>query len=240
MRDDRRHLGSSSTFAAGAQDRRRRGCRGGVWATLVVALAAFVSTLAVVLLSNSPPVVIRANAPLSDFVGLNEFVGSERLCQGDEVLPRGTTAIRMSLEALIGPPVSLTASVDARVLTRGQHGAGWSSGSVTVPVAPLRRTYSRVTICATIAEPREPIELDGVASSRARAVHASNHQTAAGRMMVEYLRPGRVSWWSRVQSVARGMGLGRAGGGAWIAILAAAMMVAVTAIASSLLIKELT
>jgi hypothetical protein len=211
---------------------------GSVRIALVLALALVAVALGVVL-SGSPPTVTRA-APLADFTKLSGAGGPVRLCQGGEVLPRGSSAVRISLEALIGPPVALTASSGGHVLATGRRGAGWSTGSVTIPVRPLARSYSNVTVCAQLGQPRkQPVNVDGIPTPPAQATHASTGQSAGGRMIVEYLRPGDTSWWSLVRSVARRMGLGHAFDGAWVALLAAAMMAALAALMSWVLVREL-
>jgi hypothetical protein len=210
---------------------------GSVRIALVLALALVAIALGVVL-SGSPPILTRA-APLADFTKLSGAGGPVRLCQGGEVLPRGTSAVRISLEALIGPPVALTASSGGHVLAAGRRGAGWSTGSVTIPVRPLAGSYSNVTVCAQLGQPRkQPVNVDGIPTSPAQAAHAGT-QSAGGRMIVEYLRPSDTSWWSLVRSVARRMGLGHAIHGAWVALLVAAMMGVLAGLMSWVLVREL-
>jgi hypothetical protein len=205
---------------------------------LIVALGLLAVALAAVL-SGSPPSVTRSPLPLAELAELGNVSGPTRLCQSGEVLPAGTTAVRLSLETLIGPPVALTASAGGRVLTSGRRAAGWSSGSVTIPVAPLARAHARVTICARVSRPREQLNVDGVAGPPGTAVHEAHGNALEGRMFVEYLRPGTSSWLSRARSVARRMGLGHALDGGWIAILAAALMATVAALLSWLVVREL-
>jgi len=96
-----------------------------------------------------------------------------------------------------------------------------------------------VTICAQIAQPRKPVGVDGVKTGPKLAARDAAHQPVAGRMIIEYLRPGDRSWWSLAQSVARRMGLGHAGAGTWIALLATAAMATLAAVMSWLLLREL-
>jgi hypothetical protein len=60
-----------------------------------------------------------------------------------------------------------------------------------------------------------------------------------GRLGIEYLAPSHGSWWSRLLSVARHFGLGRAYSGTWIALLVAALMAAVVVLAVRLSLREL-
>lgn len=60
-----------------------------------------------------------------------------------------------------------------------------------------------------------------------------------GRVVAEYLRPSRSSWWSLAPSVARRMGLGHAPSGTWSALLVLALMAAVVLVCSRVILREL-
>ncbi len=229
---------------AGESSSRRR-----IWRDPRVALAAGLTLTALgiclVLLSNAPPIVIRSNAPRTDSTSFGASDLAERICQPDEVLPGGTTAIRVWVEAVIGPPVSVEVLSGARLLTQGSRGWGWTAGSVTLPVRRQPRTVSYLTVCVNIAPPREPVGLQGVPSApalaatvrqgplpRATPVQAPTYRRGPlpGRLVIEYLRPGDRSWWSLARSVARRMELGHAGSGRWIPVLAIVLLAAVLAV----------
>ena len=55
----------------------------------------------------------------------------------------------------------------------------------------------------------------------------------------EYLRPGSSSWWSLASSVAHRMGLGRSPAGTWIVFFLIAIMIAVAALASLMVLREM-
>jgi hypothetical protein len=207
----------------------------------------------VVVLSSSPPAVTRSGAPVIDAFNFGRTSNSSRICQAGEVLPRGATAVRVWLEAVIGPRVEVEALSGGRVIARGTRGPGWTSGSVTVPVAPVPRVASDVTICVNVAHASEPIGLQGVRTaarvaasdrqgplSRGKAHGATYRQgPLPGRIVIEYLRTGDRSWWSLARSVARRMGLGHAGSGALIPLLAIALMLAVAGVMARLLLREI-
>ncbi len=177
-----------------------------------------------------------------------------RICQTKETLPRGTTAIRVWLEAVIGPRVSIDVLSGTHVITHGARDAGWTAGSVTIPVTHVTRLWTNATVCVNIA--RSPEQVGAQIAPTASVVAAVDRQwlppqatsrltlpyrqgPLPGRLMVEYLQPGRTSWWSRAISVARRMGLGHAGSGTWLSLLAATLMLTVAIAMSRLILKEL-
>ncbi len=70
-------------------------------------------------------------------------------CQSGESLPRGTTAIRLSLGAFTGRSSS-QGNLRSRVVVSGERGSGWAGQTVTVPVTAVSRTISPVKICFSI------------------------------------------------------------------------------------------
>jgi hypothetical protein len=209
----------------------------GVRVALIVALGLVAIVLAAVL-SGSPPSVARETAPFADARTLAQLGSGDEVCQGGEVLPRGTSAIRVWLEAVIGPPLALTARAGGRVLTGGRRGAGWSTGSVTIPVRPVLRASSGVTICVHLGRAREPVRVRGVGSSARDAAHDGAGERLPGRVLIEDLRSGEDSWWSLASLVAGRMGLGHAVGGPWTALLALGLAAAMVAVTSWLLLRE--
>jgi len=208
----------------------------GVRVALIVALG-LVAIAVGVLLSGSPPSVTRANAPMLDATTLGTLGGGAEICQGGELLPRETSAIRVWLEAVIGPPLTLVARSGSRVLTGGRREAGWSTGSVTIPVSPTPRTSPDVTICVRIGRTRERVGVRGVGSPPRYAAYNAGHEPSAGRVTIEYLRPGNSSWWSLARTVARHMGLGHALSGIWVSSLALAIVAAIVATMALLLVR---
>lgn len=159
-------------------------------------------------------------------------------CQGGESLPRGTSAIRLALEAAIGPSVEVEAFAGERPLTGGVRGSGWTGASVTVPVSPLGEAASNVTVCFALVHTRVPVSLLGMLTGRHGAARLGG-QPLRGRVAVEYLRAGHASWLSLALPVARRMGLGRAVAGTWIALLVLALMLVLAVTVCRLVVREL-
>lgn len=224
--------------------------------TFAVGLVAVVGAGAVALGARSPRLV-RIGSPGVKAINsagassLQAFYGGATACQTGEVLPAGVTAIRVSIWAFFGARVHVTVYKGLRQVTQGTSGAGWIGDSVTVPVRPVAHSVSGVKSCFTVAANSEPLTVLGNKTPEQQAAAISSSTALAtgrgsatavlmrGRMAFEYLSPGRVSWWSRILAVARHFGLGRAYSGTWIALLAAALMLAMCGLALRLSWKEL-
>jgi hypothetical protein len=222
--------------------------------TLAAGIAITIAVLAVVLTRSPPRVVHASSPPDNSIIGVN--YGQAALCQTGETLPAGVGAIRLSVVAFFGSNIRVVAYRGSRILTEGRRGPNWTGASVTVPVEPVDRTTSHVRLCFAFAPNQERIVILGRPTPTREAVVASRVSTLAprtpaealepsqaiplkGRVVVEYLAAGRSSWWSRVLSVARRMGIGHALSGTWLALLAAALMAAVGVLAVRLTLREL-
>jgi hypothetical protein len=217
-----------------------------------ITLAVGVVLIAVVVaftLTRSPPRVLRASSQGSG-TQLGAPTGDAALCQDNETLPAGTTAVRISMWAFVGARVRVVAYDGKQVLTEGSRGPDWTSTSVTVPVRAVRSTASGARLCLAIGPNSEPILVLGDSAPPTEAAvnlpanapaprSTSVEEKLPGRMSVEYLGSGEGSWWSRVASVAQHLGLGRAYSGTWIAALIGALMIAVGALALRLTLREL-
>jgi hypothetical protein len=203
------------------------------------ALVAGLTLLAIaigVTLTRSP-IVVAWSDPTPSNAQIAQTRISARACQADEVLPPGASAARLSLFAVFGPRVSVAVLSGGRVLTSGVRGAGWTGGAVTVPPRPLRRGASHVKLCFALGPMNEVVELIGSPASPAEATTAGDGRRLPGRIRIEFLKPGRRSWWSLASSVARRMGLGHTAAGTWVVLLLAAAMATVLAGASWLTVR---
>jgi hypothetical protein len=159
-------------------------------------------------------------------------------CQGGETLPRGTTALRLSLAAALGPRVAVKVFSGSHVVAHGVTPPGWSNASVTVAVQPLPRTLAPVKVCFAMTQMNGKVAMRGSPTGHARAA-TSGKETLPGRMGIEYLHPGGSAWWSQATAVARRLGLGHAASGAWDALLVIALVGSCIALSSWLVVKEL-
>lgn len=201
---------------------------------LVVGAGALVVTL-----SKSPIAVAGMNTPKSAPLGI--FRRPLSACQSGEVLPGGTSAIRLHVDAFLGPRVAVAAVRQGEVVTHGERGSGWTGGVVTVPVKPVSTTVRDVDLCFTIFGNRD--EGDELSGERTRGPRAAFNPTSGrraltGRLEVEYLHASRASWWSLVPGVARRLGFGRASG-SWNALIPLALMGLVLALCSRQILRGL-
>lgn len=204
---------------------------------LVAGMALFALVL-VFVLSGSPREVISTNS----VVAANTFVettASARACQDGETLPRGASAIRLSLYSIAGPSVSVRALSGSRVLTGGEVGSGWTGGSVSVPVHAVSATAANVKVCFSLGAVTEKVAIVGSNAAPGRSAVAADGTPLGGRLKVEYLRSATGSWWSHATNVARRIGLGRAPTGGWVALLPIALMGLALTGASWLVLREL-
>jgi hypothetical protein len=204
-----------------------------------IALASGLGLIAIAIglvLAHSPMSIASTNGILSEkWIATG---GSLTYCQAPELLPRGTSAIRLSLSAFTGPRVAVVVTSGGREITGGERGSGWTGRVVTIPVKPLPRAVSKVTVCTSPLSHNETLTMFGATTPHTIAARLGPH-VLPGRMRIEYLRAGERSWASMARSIMRRMGLGRAGGGSWIVLLALVLLATVVALTARLVLKEL-
>jgi hypothetical protein len=201
--------------------------------------ALLLAGLVALTLTGSPPRVLLRAGPAPETV-LTATTSSAVACQGGEVLPAATSAIRLSVTAFVAAKVRVEVLSGAHVLTEGTRGPEWTGTSVTVPVRPLRQTESNVQVCVFVGPNSQPVYLLGSPTPTAQAARGSTGLPLSGRLHAEYLASGRNSWWGLILTVARHMGLGRVLTGTWVALLIAALVCAVGLLAAWVALRELS
>jgi hypothetical protein len=171
----------------------------------------------VVVFSGSPLVLAGANPVPADRRIATAKSGAGA-CQGGEIVPTGVTAIRLILVAIVGPRVDLSVESPSGSVVSGSTGSGWTAGAVTVPVKPLPHPITAARVCFRLGRSVEAVAVGGSAAAPPLAARARSGETLPGRFTVEYLRPGRGSWWSSAETVSRRLGLGHAPSGTWLAL----------------------
>jgi hypothetical protein len=212
----------------------------------ILAAALLLTALAVALtLTRSPAVLARSNGVVA-YSFVTTIERNARLCQGGEMVPRGASAIRLSLYATLGPSLHVQAIAGGHTIAAGSVASGWSGTVVTAPLHPAPRVDTPATICVTLGASHnlghEPIDevIHPLGSPASAATSATlNGGSTGGRMRTEYLRPGALSWWSLLLPVARHMGLAGTLAGTWVVLLAAALMLGAVAIGSRAILRHL-
>jgi hypothetical protein len=191
----------------------------------------------VAVLSHSPLVAVGSNSVQAPLYRNGGVPGSSNSCQPAGTLPRGTSAVRISLGANVNPKIIVKVFSGARLITRGEQGAGGGlNASATVPVRPVTRAVPNAVVCFTLGPSAEVVGIRGIP---ARPSPSTLYELRDVKLRMEYLRRGPSSWWSRVSTIADHFGLGRVPGGTWVGFLVIAVMLAVAALASRLTLKEL-
>jgi hypothetical protein len=191
-----------------------------------------------VVLVHHPSVVVATNGVPAN-LGLAQIEQDATVCQDEEALPAGASAVRIALNATIGAPVSVRVLTSGGALiTSGDKESGWYGSAVTAPVKPIARAVPDVTVCFTLSELTGEVVPLGEPTSPALAA-TRDGISLPGRVAISYLRPDKRSWWSQAGAVLRHMGLGRAWSGAWIVLPIVALMLAAIAAGSWLIARDL-
>ncbi|HSZ68939.1 MAG TPA: DUF2142 domain-containing protein [Solirubrobacteraceae bacterium] len=189
-------------------------------ASVRVALGAGAALIAVALavtFSRGPLVVTGTNS-IPNTTVVAATLGPAHFCQGGEVVPQGTTAVRVWLQGNVQPRVRIAVLARSRTVASGTQAGGWLGKVMTVPIPRLQRTLRDAQLCLSIDRAVQALNLLGGPVS-----HPAPGE-AASKVRVEYLRPGPSSWWSLVSTVSRRLGIGRAPEGSWVALIPLATM----------------
>lgn len=218
--------------------RRLRGVRPTLPKIVLGSAFALLLLTLILVLSASPLVVAYAN-PVPPDQPIFTAPGGAGACQDGEKVPAHVSAVRLIAVAVVGPRVHVTVGANGRTLASGTTASGWTSGAVTVALAPLDRPLAAARICFSFGPSAEAVEVGGSASAPAVAARTLDGRVLPGRFTVEYMRPSSASWWSSIDTVARRLGLGHAPSGSWLAVgLLLAMGLAI-ATAGWLAVREL-
>jgi hypothetical protein len=204
--------------------------------TLGVGVALLVAGCAVIL-TQSPLRVVRSAARATTLG--STIIGNAEVCQPNELLPAGVSAIRLSVGSYFGPKVRVRMLAGSRVITEGTRGPVWTGTSVTVPVKPLRYAASHVRLCMNIGPNTELVFFRESPAVASEAAEFGPGASLGGKVGVEDLALSQGSWWSRIGLLANRMSIGHALTGTWVVWLIAALVAAVAVLAVGLVEREL-
>jgi hypothetical protein len=197
---------------------------------VVLAAAALLALLA------SPATVTRSNGGPTE-PPIAETRDAATYCQPHEQLPRGTTALRISVSASEGPPTQVSIRRNGEVLTSGTRGAGWTGRVVTVPVRPLHVALNDTTVCVGVRPQNETVAVYGVPETGANVARQGG-SSLGGKIAIEYLHLGTASWRSMIPAIARRFEMGSVVAETWIVALLAGLFLSSAACVAYLLLEE--
>lgn len=202
---------------------------------LALGLASIALAIGVVL-SHSPITVVGSNHVSRAGIEA-EVTSASGDCQAGGSIPRGTSAIRISLSADIGPKIKVRVVSGSRVIDSGERAGGWGiDETVTVPIRALTRAVNGAFVCTSIGKPIEGLQVNGTPPS---TVLPNDDDIEGVQLRFEYLRVGRRSWLSELSMIAWQLDRGRAVGGPWLVLLVLAGMLAMLLLACRLVLREL-
>jgi hypothetical protein len=164
--------------------------------------------LALVLGPSSPQIASTDRVPNNIFVA--RLTDGQTLCQSGELIPRGASAIRMTIGTYgaIGPRTVVLIRSSGRVIARGGLARGWRQGIVELPISLVRRS-ARGTVCignrghATLA--LAGLEGFGIYGF----VERINGVEQAAEIRLDYMLAGSRSWYSMIGTLVHRMTLAK-------------------------------
>ncbi|HEX4483914.1 MAG TPA: hypothetical protein VH081_09005 [Solirubrobacteraceae bacterium] len=198
----------TAAAAAAAAERRRRYGLTPVRVVVGVGLLAIAIAAVAILAQRAQR---RSGTNLTADTGYVIPLGAgEQLCEPGELLPGDTGALRLSASSGASPGGRLRASVaDAQGLTvsTGALAPGWRTGVVTIPISRIARTLPGALVCLLNEGAR--ISLGGSVPD-ANFYVVLGGKPLSGRMRIEYMRPGRESWFALLGTLAYRFSLAKA------------------------------
>jgi Predicted membrane protein (DUF2142) len=197
----------------------------------LIAGLALIAAAAALTLSRAPLVLTGTNS-----VAEAEVIAATRgpfsACQSGEVIPQGTTAVRLWLEANIMSSLRVRVLAGSRTVAVGSRAGGELEKVATVAITRVPRTLEHAQLCFSITRSVQGVELLGGPPSRRVSGEPAN------KLRVEYLRSGPSSWWSLIGPVARRLGMGRAPAGSWVALIPLALMGLAVLLVSGTIVRQ--
>jgi len=207
---------------------------------VLAALAAGWLLLAVALVVTMSRSAIRQTG--SNHVNVQAALGligaGQTLCQGNEIVPAGTAAVRAYLSPTAAEngttTVTVRADASGAIVARGAATPGPSRDSITIPVRPVVRDETPASICIATTG-GSPLAIGGEPSARPATIDA---RPLAGDLRLVYLEPRAESWWSFLPTVVARMSAGSRWSGAQAALCVLLLSLAAAGLASWQLARQ--
>jgi hypothetical protein len=160
---------------------------------MAVGLVAIVLILAVVLGQKTQRRSGTDLTPNGSFVA--SIAPHRQTCQGGELLPADTSAVRATIGTYgkPGPRLEVTLTgPQGQPLTSGELAPGWRQGVVELPLKHVSTASAGVRLCLRNLGPG-PIAIAGALPDPGESMDVEG-RPVEGRLRYDYLRPGRESW----------------------------------------------
>lgn len=157
-----------------------------------------------------------------------------RVCQGEELLPAGTTAIRLYVLAQLspGPPLRVELRRRGRVLVRTTAATDAGSYFVTARIPRTTRDVADVTLCYAVGAGAGLVAVFGDVAPPGTGVATIDGRSTQAAIPIDYLRGETSSWWPHLSTVMHRLGLGKGDwGGAWVGWAFPALVLSAIALA---------
>jgi hypothetical protein len=163
----------------------------------------------------------------------------QEACQGQELLPAGTAAMRITIGTYgkPGPPVRITATNARGELLASGGLRTWRQGVVTIPVTHVSKAAEGLRVCLRNDGPQR-VTLAGTFPDPGYRLDVAGN-TIEGRLRYDYMRLGRESWLELLPTLAYRSTLGKSDlirHWAWIGALV--LMLLAVALAAVTLLRE--
>ena len=202
-----------------------------------LAVGALVVAIALVATLSRSETRASGSSPLVVTSVLDSVHGSHRICQGGELIPAGTAAVRASVLSEARPPPSVRVELlrePGLTPLAGGAAARWD-GTGLVPVQPPVRAETIGRVCLSVRG--GPADVIG-APTEAAIGATDGGASLKGRLHVDYALAGSSSWWSFAPTVVDRIGRGHAWSGSSVALAAALLLLASISLAAWLLVRE--
>jgi hypothetical protein len=160
---------------------------------LVVGLVAILVGGAAILLQRAPR---RSGTNLTADAGYAIPLGpGQRLCEGGELLPGDTGALKLDADTKGLPGPGLAVSIlrpNGVPVSTGMLKPGWRAGAVRIPVSRVADTLSGAIVCLRNFGAGQ-VTFGGSVPDSGFLIELAG-KPLSGRLRIEYLRPGRESW----------------------------------------------
>jgi hypothetical protein len=205
---------------------------------VVAGLLAFLVAASVILSHSSERLSGTNLTPNGAYIeGLSS---GQEACQGEELLPADTAALRMAIGTYGKPGPALTVAFTGpggKLLTTGALKQGWHEGVVRIPVRNVSGTTAETRFCLRNSG-EGPIALSGDSPDPGFQLQVAGKTIENQRLRIDYMRPGSESWIELAPTIVHRFGVAKAGWvRRWAWLAAVALMLVAVALALRTVLK---